>query len=234
MQLSKTEHEVYETLKKNGFVVFRIRDVCLLMQLNKTKVYNIVKALKKKWAIKSLKGGLFTFKEANELEIGTAMHYPSYISFWSALNYYGWSDQTPHKIFIVTSKYTKDINSFKYVTLSKKRFFGYISVGNITIAEKEKAIIDSLIFPKYSGGMREIYGCLEAAYNELDKNKLIDYALKMDSRAVIRRLGYMLEKKGYKWTALLKKKIGGGYERLDPSLKRKNKLNKEWLLDINW
>jgi len=62
---------------------------------------------------------------------------------------------------------------------------------------------------------------------------LIDYALKIDSKAVIRRLGFLLETNNYKKTAELKKNLGKGYEKLDPSLKKKNKLNKDWLLDIN-
>jgi len=47
--------------------------------------------------------------------------------------------------------------------ISKKRFFGYVSIGNITIAEKEKAIIDSLLFPKYAGGIKEVRFALENA-----------------------------------------------------------------------
>jgi len=234
MQLSKMEHDAYEILRKNEFVVFRIKDICILLKVNKTKAYNIVKALKKKKVIKTVKEGIFTFNDADEFAVATAIHYPSYISFWSALNYYGWSDQTPRKLFVATTKYTMEIGSFKYVTLSKKRFFGYVQEGKITIAEKEKAIIDSLLFPKYSGGMREVSECFKIAFSELDKKKLVDYALKADSKAVIRRLGYLLNLSGDTKLAELKKRIGKGYEKLDPSLKRKNNLNKEWLLDVNW
>ncbi len=234
MQLSKTEHEAYSLLRKNGFVTFRSRDLCLLLGITKTKAYNLIKALKKKNAVNTTKGGLFTFKDSNELEVATAIHYPSYISFWSALNYYGWSDQTPRKVFIATSTYIKDINSLKYVTVSKKRFFGYIKLGNITIAEKEKALIDSLLFPKYGGGMHEIYGCLSTAFDELDKEKLITYALKSESKVVLRRLGYLLTQLKYTSLNGLKDKLGKGYERLDPSLPRKNNINQQWLLDINW
>ena len=233
MQLSKTEHEAYSLLRKNGFVLFRIKDICLLLSMSKTQAYNLVKALKKKNAITTVKGGSYTFKDSDELAAATAVAYPSYISFWSALHYYGWSDQTPHTIFIATPAYKKDLGSLKFVTLSNKRFFGYVKSGGITLAEKEKAIIDSLLFPKYSGGMHEIQTCLARAFSELDKAKLVHYALQCGSKAVARRLGYLLSGLGHKSPDALKKYLGKGYERLDPTLPKKNKLNKQWLLDIN-
>ena len=234
MQLSKLEYLAISKLNKNNFVVFRIRDICLLLNIKKTKAYNLVKALKKKSAIKKAGKGFFTLKNMNEFIIASAINYPSYISFWSALNYYGWSDQNPKKIFLAATKYSKEINDFKYITVSKKRFFGYILEGDITIAEKEKAIIDSLLFPKYAGGIKEITANLKLAFNSLNKEKLISYALKIESKAVVRRLGFILEQLSYKKIDKLRKHIGRGYERLDPSLKKKNNLNKKWLLDINW
>ena len=150
MQLSKLENRAYETIRVNAFSVFRTKDLCLLMKIDRTKAYNIIKSLKKKNIIKNIGKGFFAFNDSEEFIIGTAINYPSYISFWSALNYYGFSDQTPIKIFIATPKYSKQIGNFKYITLSKKRFFGYTKIGQVAIAEKEKALIDSLLFPKYS------------------------------------------------------------------------------------
>src|SRR3989344_7761003 len=235
MQLSKLESDAYEELKKNKIKLFRIADLCLLLKIDKTAAYNLVKALKKKSAIKMAGKGFFSVGDADEFEIGTRISSPSYISFWSALSYYGVSDQMPKKVFIATTKYCRDINNFKYITLSKKRFFGYVSIGEIVIADKEKTIIDSLLFPKYSGGIVEINECLKNALEELDINKLLRYAFLVDSKAVLRRLGFMLENLNCD-KGLLKKiviKIGKGYELLDPSLKKKNNLNNKWLLDVN-
>ena len=232
MQLSKGENEVYEKLRKLNLEVFRINDLKLILNISSIKAYNIIKALKKKRAIKKEMGSLI-LKNTDEFVMGTLLNHPSYISFWSALNYYGWSDQTPNKILMATTKYAKETSQFKYVTLKNKRFFGYTSIGNIMIAEKEKAIIDSLLFPKYVGGIKEVSSCLKFAIEELNKEKLIDYALKTNSKAAIRRLGFLLEENNFKKTSKLKKNMGRGYESLDPSLKKKNKLNKDWLLDIN-
>lgn len=234
MQLSYLEDRVYETIRKNGFSVFRIRDICLLLKINRTKAYNLVKSLKKKSVIKKAGKSFFAFTDTDDFVIGTGISYPSYISFWSALNYYGFSDQMPNKIFIATTKYSKDINNFKYVTILRERFFGYTKIGQIVIAEKEKAIIDSLLFPKYSGGIKETIKCIQSAINEINTDRLLSYALKVNSRAVLRRLGFILEKLNYKNNIdKIRKKIGRGYEVLDPSLTKKNNLNDRWLLDVN-
>jgi predicted transcriptional regulator of viral defense system len=236
MQLSKLENLGYEKLKKNNMHIFRIKDLSLLMEISRTKAYNLVKAMKKKGIIKKAGKRAFALRGTNEFVVATSINYPSYISFWSALSYYGFSDQMPKKIFLATTKYTKDINEFKYVTLFKTRYFGYTKIGDIVIADKEKAIIDSLLFPKYAGGMKEIEKCLRAAINEINIERLIEYSLKMKSKAVLRRLGFVLEHLNYKGKIINKiiKKIGKGYELLDPSLRKKNNLNKRWLLDVNW
>lgn len=232
MNLSKLENRAHEKLKTNNFAVFKAKDLEMLLKISKTKAYNLIKALKNKGTIKKKKG-FFYFSDADEFAVASNVHFPAYVSFWSALNYYGFSDNTPRKIFLATTKYSKEIEKFKYVCLSKKRFFGYVSVGKIVLAEKEKAIIDSLLFPKYSGGIKEIKFSLDRAFQEIDKNKLIDYALKMRSKAVIRRLGFLLEILGFKNLSKLKKNIGKGYELLEPTLQKKNNLNKTWLLDVN-
>ncbi|MFW5847191.1 MAG: type IV toxin-antitoxin system AbiEi family antitoxin domain-containing protein [Nanoarchaeota archaeon] len=233
MNLSKLENKTYEIMKESNLVVFKVSDIEKLLEVNKQKAYNIIKSLKKKGAIISVGKGKFTLYGTNEFEIASELNFPSYISFWTALNYYGFSDNTPKKIFIATTKYSKEIKNFKFVTLSKKKFFGYTSIGKITIAEKEKSIIDSLLFPKYSGGIKEIKTSLEKAVEEIEIKKLIDFAIKTDSKAVIRRLGFLLEKLKIKYPKKIEKLIGKGYELLDPSLEKKNNLNKKWLLDIN-
>jgi predicted transcriptional regulator of viral defense system len=233
MNLSKLENKAYEKIKESGLTVFNISDISLLLEIKKQKAYNLIKSLKKKKIINSINNGKFVLSETNEFEIASSINFPSYISFWTALNYYGFSDNTPKKIFIVTTKYSKEKNNFKFITLSKKRFFGYTSIGKITLAEKEKAIIDSLLMPKYAGGIKEIKISLEKALKEIDIKKLIDYAIKINSKAVVRRLGFLLDQLNIKYPKKIEKLIGKGYELLDPSLKKRNNLNKKWLLDVN-
>ena len=136
----------------------------------------------------------------------------------------------PRKITIVSRKY-KYHEKFEYVCLSKERFFGYKKEGNIIIAQKEKAFIDSLLFPKYSGGIREISRMLQANIVHLDVDLLTKYALKVKSKMVPRRLGFLLQDVlSLKNKQRLLRHIGKGVGFLDPNMTQRKDLNKEWLL----
>jgi len=236
MQLSKLEYITYETLRKNNLSVFRIKDISLLINTGRTRAYNIIKSLKKKGAIETVRPGLYALKGTHEFVIGASLNWPSYLSFWSALNYYGLTDQMPKIIFFASTKYMKPVKNFRYVVLNTKRFFGYGTIGDMVIAEKEKAVIDSLLLPRYISSMRELYSGIESHLHELDIDKIIHYALRINSKAVIRRLGFILDecKIRKKQLELLSKNKGKGYELLDPTINKKNNFNKKWLLDINW
>jgi predicted transcriptional regulator of viral defense system len=197
MQLSKTENKVYETLKNAGFVLFTVKDICRLLSINETKAYNCIKALKKKRAIKKW-GSAFSFSDADEFVIASLLHFPSYISLWSALQYYGLSDQMPKKIFLITTRYRKPIAHFIYVTVASQRYFGYTKIGTLTVAEKEKAIVDALFFPRYCGGIDEVYKCINNGWKDIDKKKLLSYARQMKSKVVMRRVTYIVNACGTK------------------------------------
>lgn len=233
MLLSKTEQKIYSLLRKEGLQVFSLKDLVLLSGLDKTKAYNIIKALKKKNAIETLSSGTYSFKDTDDFVVGVYFNYPSYVSFLSALNYYGFSDNLPKKITLVSTKYKKH-ERFEHVCISKKRFFGYKKEGEIILAEKEKAFVDSLLFPKYSGGIKEISRILLENLEKLDIEKLISYSLKVESKMVLRRLGFILKDKlSKKNKQILLKRIGKGVGFLDPNIKIRKNLNKEWLLYTN-
>ncbi|MBI2629657.1 hypothetical protein HYW76_01005 [Candidatus Pacearchaeota archaeon] len=233
MQLSKGEEKAYETLKRNKLQLFRLRELSLLLNIDKTKTYNLIKALKGKNAVDVLSSGIYSLKDTDDFAAGAYFNWPSYVSFLSALNYYGFSDNLPKKITFVSTKYKKN-QRFEYVCLSQKRYFGYKKIGDIIIADREKVFVDSLLFPKYSGGIKEIARLLLENINSLDINKLLNYSLRVDSKMVLRRLGFILnDKLTKKEKGLLLSKIGKGAGFLDPMIKTRKNLNKEWLLYTN-
>ncbi len=225
MQTSKREAKAIEKL--NELKVFTTGDIKLLLNLNQAQTYNLIKSLKKKNHIEIIKKGLYCLKGIDEMIIAPRIVYPSYISFLSALNYYELTDQFSRKIILTTTKRKKHKN-YIFVTLKNERFFGYTKIDNIIIAEKEKALIDSLLLPKYSGGIKTIINCFKA---DINTKKLYEYAIKINSKSVLRRLGYILEKLNIKFNYKLK--LGKGYELLDPAKPKKNNYNKKWLLDVN-
>lgn len=243
--ISKTELGLINKLRQNDLLIFTLKDIELLLNLSKSKVYNLIKSMIKKKLIVKISSNKYILtifsEEADILKISTKIIWPSYISFWTALSYYNLTEQIVRKIFLCTtgkkSKIKFNDTVIEFIKINRRRFFGYTSLDGIIIAEKEKAIIDSLLLSRYAGGIKEIFKCLRNAWDELDKDKLIKYAVIVNNKSVVKRLGYLIEMGKLKLEEEKKKKllkkIGRGYSKLDPQLKGNYGYSKKWKLIFN-
>ena len=241
--LTKYELELADRLRVLKKQVFTVGEICQMLSIKKAKAYKIAESLvKKKYIIKLIRGKYacnFPFYSADAFEIASQIVWPSYISFWVMLNKYHLTEQVPYTIAVATTKKMKPIklreSNIIFVTLKPELFFGYYAAGSATIAEKEKAIIDSIHLPRYSGGVNEVFECFCNAWPEINKEKLIKYAVGMNNASLEKRLGYMIESGGLKIEEeLLKRlKINNSFSKLDPSLGKSKKYNKKWMLNIN-
>jgi predicted transcriptional regulator of viral defense system len=210
---------------------------------------------KKKWIL-PLKGGLYAIVPldigvkgsedfiVHDFVIASHLAKPYYISFWSALNYHGLSDQIPKSVFIATKKAKKALvilnTEFVFVQLKNSSFIGIekIEVENkkINISNVNKTITDCLDHPEHSGGIEEVARAIYFNHEELDLSKVKDYALKVNNITILKRLGYILDK-----TGLLEKnkdifkdiQLTKGYSKFDTISKIRGKYNEKWKLNIN-
>ena len=97
-----------------------------------------------------LKRGIYAL-ESSPLKIekiANQLYYPSYLSFESALYYYGILSQLPYTQTFATTKspkrFTLGKTEIEFRQLKKELFFGYTLKNNIYIAEPEKALLDQL------------------------------------------------------------------------------------------
>lgn len=242
--ISRSEYKLIDVLKSNRLSVFDVSILAKLLNWKMSKIYQAIHSLKTKGFIKEIKRGMYVLafeKEPDILPVSCKIIWPSYISFWTALSYYHFTEQLPRTIFLVTTKKSEKIkfnnNKILFVKLSAKRFFGYRKIDKIVIAEKEKSLTDSLLFPRYAGGVSEVFKCLCNAWNEIDKNTLIKHALRMNNKSLLKRLGYLIEAGELKIeTKLLRKlnlKIGKGYSKLDPQSNERGDYSRKWGLIIN-
>ena len=252
--LSKTESYLLSKLSEDGIEIFTIKNTADVLQKSYVQSRKIISNLKaKKWIekieagkylIMPLSAGVKPKYTEHEFVIGSKLIEPYYIAYWSALNYYHLTEQIPFSVFIATTKRKSnrkilDVN-YLFVTLSKKKFFGYTTVNiagkNILISEKEKTIADCLDHPEYCGDITEVAKALKT--EGLSFRKIIDHAKKMGNATITKRLGYLSELLDIKLDEELKKtllkNISKGYSVLDPSIKsRKGKNNEKWKLLIN-
>jgi len=222
-----------EALKKQGIFVFSLKDASRIIgkPIGYTKLF--MNRVVKKGKVNRIERGKYCLPETGEYEIASNIVYPSYISFLSALAFHNLTTQIPVKIQVAYLRQKKEIEfkeiKIEFVKLHKKLFFGFKRIGNVSVADPEKAVIDGLYLPRKLP-ISEIYRLLDR--KALDTAKLLEYAERLGSEIVKRRLGFLLEETGEKQLPLLKKKPTR-YLPLNPSLPLKGKKNRRWMLIIN-
>lgn len=139
---------------------------------------------------------------ASNFWIGANLVQPYAISFWSALNHWGLTEQLPKRTYIQTTRsivtYSKNIlgSEYQFIRLGSKRFFGIVQIWvanhQVAITDPEKTLVDCLAFPAYCGGISEAVKGLYNFYQTHQTNNIVEYAEKM-GQPVLKRLGYLLE-----------------------------------------
>lgn len=81
--------------------------------------------------------------------LGNLIQTPSYISFMTALSYYGVTTQITRDVIesaslVRTKEYDSGSLFFGYMKIKKDLFFGFERIGSYFIASKEKAFLDCL------------------------------------------------------------------------------------------
>lgn len=171
--------------------------------------------------------------------IASRIVWPSYISCWSAVKYHNLTEQIPHDIWVITTKYKKDIIfdnvTIRFIKTKKSNFFGYnkIKYSNfeILMADSEKAIIDSALLRKVS--FSEIKEIVLNNIKAFKTNKFLHYLKKINNKSLIKRFGYLFELLGKDYYGRLRRYIDAVYIPLDYSKRKEGKRNDKWKLIIN-
>lgn len=186
--------EFMRILDANDLRVFTINDAVKIIG----KPSNYVSLfLSKVDSIIRLERGKYYVKGTDPTEVASNVIYPSYISLVYSLAYYKSITQLPIAIDVMALRQHKRLKvegyDIRFVKLKRSRFFGYRSDDGVFIADPEKAIVDCLAFNVDFFYISESFGNLK---DSVDIKKLKEYAKDMDDKALINRLGFMLEKAG--------------------------------------
>ncbi len=238
--LSKLESELLNSV--NSFLVFSYDKVLRLTGWKKTRINEVLKSLKKKGLIIAIKKNNYIIVEnltENLYAISNRVIEPSYISFWTAASFYGYTEQQLRTIQLVTTKQHKNIKIQNFMiestTYNKEKFYGYLKIKNFIIADKEKLIIDILFKPEKSGGMDEVRKIIKNMWLEIDEKQLLLYLKKFKSKSIYNRLGYLLDELKLK-NSLQNKiitNITKGFIKLNQQKKQIKNYNKLWRIVVN-
>jgi len=238
---------ILDEIAKKGNI-FTFEDLIRSFNIQRETLWVLISRMEKKGWIERIERGKYLIiplgnekgkYTLNEFVIGSMLVKPYSISYWSALHYYGLTEQIPNTVFIQTTarkkKNEKIVMGVKYkiIKLKESKFFGiknvWIDEEKVCVTEKEKTIIDCLDKPQYCGGIIEVMKALKSP--EIRKEKLIEYSQKIGNSGVIRRLGYIFDCLDMK--IKLPKVVTRNYLYFDPTMPHKGKKDAKWKLIIN-
>ena len=244
------------TLKQQGKEIFSLKEAAEILKRDSRKTADLINELVKREVVSRLKPGIYLilpleadknylenwFVVAREL---VAPH-PYYISHYSAMSFHHMLTHPVLKVFVSLNKRLcgRKISGveFKFIYQSKKKFWGWkkywASPGEkINVSTPEKTILDGLTYPECSGGISEVAQGIWLAKGKIDYKKLIDFAQKLNIKAVIKRLGFILElyqlggKELYRLEKLIKN--DRTYVKLEPLLPGTKKRLGKWKIILN-
>jgi predicted transcriptional regulator of viral defense system len=155
-----------------------------------------------------LRQGYYAFaeylsKRDFSLYVSNRIYRPSYVSLHTALAFYGVIPEAVVRITAVsslkTAEFENEFGTYTYKKIREDLFFGYelMPMGDraIQFATPEKALLDLLyLYPFYDTPeeMEELRLDEDYMQNELDKERLVEYAGMFGSKALDKRLKIMM------------------------------------------
>ena len=234
-----------QTLWQSGLFAFTSRTLADLLNIDAVQAAHLLARMEAQGLVVKLERGKYLLLGlspertlSNPLFIGSQVLSPAYISFWSALHFYGFTEQVPQTVFVATTRRKSNlafqgVNLF-FVTIPSYQMFGYQREMHgdlpIVIADKAKAILDSLQRPQYAGGLSEVAKSLSNALADLDLLTLITYANQMRNLSLGSRLGYLLGVLGVTVEGL---EVSRGPVNLDPEKPRHGVFDSRWRVYAN-
>lgn len=168
-----------------------------------------------------------------------------YVSHASAMDIHQMVTQ-PQLVVYATSPRAKRPRTvlgteFRFVRCKPEHLFGITEfwatkTQKVQVSDIERTVIDGLKQSEHCGGFSDVAKGLWMRREDIDTGKLVDYALRLDVGAVIRRLGYLLETLEVgapRQLERLRRRLTATYAILDPLLPAEGKLMARWRLRLN-
>ena len=261
LHLSPNEAKLVAICEAENKTIIRPSDVQEVLDCTPSYAYLLLHSLRNKNWIERVSQGLYQFiplsygypdriRSTNPYVVGASLIEPYYFSYYTSNSHYGLTTQVPYTVFIATTKKKPDFEwsgaNFKFITLSKDKFFGYrkevVYDTLVNMAEPEKSLVDSFDKPKYVGGLEQLTRIAWRGMSRLNRDKIVKYAVKMKSHSLIQRLGFVIsflseeglvEPLSPKQESMLLDHVGGSVIYLDSRRPRTGKMSKKWRIINN-
>ena len=206
--LGPAESKVVLTFREQGRTVVRVTDVVDMLGSDNSARKVIRNLLKKGW-LSRVVGGRYMFLppeygpenlgENNILAMAAAAVEPSYVGWWSAAAWHGFTAQKPMTVFVATKKQvlsqTIEGSTVRFVKITERKFFGFESYDvygrQVAISSPSKTFLDCLDRPDLAGGPAELTRIAHSALAKVNLDELLSAAITMNSKSMLQRLGFL-------------------------------------------
>jgi len=197
--------ETLQVLKRlETYPTFNVATVASLIDKDPAYAKVYLNRLKKRGLVQKLQRNVYTVHQ-DPFIIASRITWPSYISLWAALRYHDLTEQLPNEISVLTtsakSSRTISVGNTRifFERIRPTYFFGFskVRIGDfeVFVAEPEKAVMDAVLLKRIS--VSEIYSILKDNLKVMSAERLRDYILRTQNKALAKRFGWMLESLGY-------------------------------------
>jgi predicted transcriptional regulator of viral defense system len=208
--LGPAEAKVVLTLREQNRSIVTSADIIGILG-TETTARKVVSNLVRKGWLSRIVGGRYmllppeygpkNLGEDNILAMAAAAVTPSYIGWWSAAAYRGFTTQRPMKVLVAALRQTParviEGAEVRFVKVTPRKFFGYepynVYGREVMISSPEKTLVDCLDRPDLSGGPAELARITHSALGEIDAQNLLEPAKAMQSQSLLQRLGFLAD-----------------------------------------
>ena len=210
--------------------LFTINQFCLLTGLPKRYAAVRLNRMVKKGVIFRIEKGQYTAYD-DPILFSSHIVQPSYLTLWSALAFHGFTTQLPREVFVAArARPRKLVFGETTIAFIRAEPLGFQKAAyrgmDIFVAEPEKLLIDIV-----ATGLVPLSET-EELLTAIDPKKVAAYALRTENKALIRRIGFILDEHRYAAENLLSQR-DGNYIMLVKGGRRKGHINRKWRIIDN-
>jgi predicted transcriptional regulator of viral defense system len=252
--VNPTDTYLLTTLSQQGRDVFTSQEAATVLRCTPAEIRKRLHYLVKKGWLRRLEKGKYLILPLSagptgeytldELVVAAHLVDPYYISYWSALRYYGYSEQAGLTIYLITTRRKQPLKVggvvYRFITVQPHKLFGaqriWLDGQAVHMAEREKALVDCLDRLDLCGGVVEAAKAVWRGRSDMDWFKVHTYGRQMSNSAIIKRLGFLLELfelGNPDLLASMQDALGAGYSVLDTLFPTEGRHASRWRLIVN-
>ncbi len=182
--------------------VFTMEDVCKYYEKIES-ARSAVKRLIKQGTIVKIRNNMYTCISgetgapiANRFQIASSITPTSYVSYHTAMEYYGVADQVYYEVYVSseTKFQTFDFSGYSYQCVLAKCKQGIETVkysGGIKVTDKERTLVDCIKAVEKISGLEETMATVQGLYN-LQEKKILQYLEEYNNQFLYQKMGFLL------------------------------------------